>query len=499
MRDSADFIYDATLKINQSALKDTLIMTDIEFYDNRQFRVRQWWYLMPPHFTADVPISAMSVGNPLYLEGADLNGNGLIDVPTECDDDGDLRTCIAYEDSLEAYHAKSVNTFGDDILLNSTIYGPHGFSHFDFEPIGPTGQVNPNAMLLDVFENGSENTVIYVKGGPVRIKGTYNGRYTVVTDEYTVYRRHATRYLFGGNDLVPRDTVWNNIWLMDDLINVDAFPSGNMANYQPGDDCNNSSENRIFLISGANVIVANTLANRNNININAGIMALNESFIVQYWQNTTDTWCGLADGQNVNCSSPPWGDGRGIEKYGTTGNNDLRGTIYFWGNVIQKYRGYHMRNPPGPYSSNIGYSKSLNYDLNLRCNPPPNFPNHYWGCTDYSSSNYEPLANIDDGSCLFDLSVKNELNNKNIFKLFNAIPNPFNPITTISFKIPKQSQASLKVFDIKGNLISTLLNESINVGHHQIEWNAEGYPSGVYFVKLDAGKFTQTQKLMLVK
>ena len=162
LRDSADFIYDATLKINQSALKDTLIMTDIEFYDNRQFRVRQWWYLMPPHFTADVPISAMSVGNPLYLEGADLNGNGLIDVPTECDDDGDLRTCIAYEDSLEAYHAKSVNTFGDDILLNSTIYGPHGFSHFDFEPIGPTGQVNPNAMLLDVFENGSENTVIYV-------------------------------------------------------------------------------------------------------------------------------------------------------------------------------------------------------------------------------------------------------------------------------------------------------------------------------------------------
>ena len=60
-------------------------------------------------------------------------------------------------------------------------------------------------------------------------------------------------------------------------------------------------------------------------------------------------------------------------------------------------------------------------------------------------------------------------------------------------------QTSIKVYDIEGKLISTLLSESMNAGYHQIEWNAESYPSGVYFVKLDAGEFTQTQKLMLVK
>ena len=85
------------------------------------------------------------------------------------------------------------------------------------------------------------------------------------------------------------------------------------------------------------------------------------------------------------------------------------------------------------------------------------------------------------------------------YSLEYPYPNPFNPKTSISFSIHKQSQISIKVFDIKGNLIKTLLNESMNVGYLQIKLNAECYPSEVYFVKLDAGKFTQTQKLMLVK
>ena len=85
------------------------------------------------------------------------------------------------------------------------------------------------------------------------------------------------------------------------------------------------------------------------------------------------------------------------------------------------------------------------------------------------------------------------------FILYEPFSDPFNSTTSISFSIPEQTQTSLKIYDIKGNLISTLLNQRMNVGNHSFEWNAEGYPSGVYFVKLDAGEFTQTQKLMLVK
>ncbi|MBC8197155.1 MAG: T9SS type A sorting domain-containing protein [Candidatus Marinimicrobia bacterium] len=88
------------------------------------------------------------------------------------------------------------------------------------------------------------------------------------------------------------------------------------------------------------------------------------------------------------------------------------------------------------------------------------------------------------------------------FVLHPAYPNPFNPVTTISFGVPNVETGhtvSLQVFDINGRLIETLIDGQIETGFHTIEWNAEGYPSGVYFVKLDASEFTQTQKLMLVK
>ncbi|MBC8196472.1 MAG: T9SS type A sorting domain-containing protein [Candidatus Marinimicrobia bacterium] len=74
--------------------------------------------------------------------------------------------------------------------------------------------------------------------------------------------------------------------------------------------------------------------------------------------------------------------------------------------------------------------------------------------------------------------------------------------------MPETLQAmSLQVFDINGRLITTLIDGQIETGFHTIEWNAEGYPSGLYFVKLDAGDpssssehgFTQNQKLILLK
>ena len=56
-----------------------------------------------------------------------------------------------------------------------------------------------------------------------------------------------------------------------------------------------------------------------------------------------------------------------------------------------------------------------------------------------------------------------------------------------------------QVYNINGKLINTLYSGIRTAGTHSVEWNAEGYPSGVYFVKLDADQFTKTQKLMLVK
>ncbi len=85
------------------------------------------------------------------------------------------------------------------------------------------------------------------------------------------------------------------------------------------------------------------------------------------------------------------------------------------------------------------------------------------------------------------------------FKLYQNYPNPFNPKTTISFRIPERSFVSLKIFDLLGNTVSTLMNEEKPGGNFKVEFKGEDLPSGVYFYRMQSGKFTETKKLILLK
>ena len=86
-----------------------------------------------------------------------------------------------------------------------------------------------------------------------------------------------------------------------------------------------------------------------------------------------------------------------------------------------------------------------------------------------------------------------------VFSLSQAYPNPFNPVTTLSFAIPVDSEVSLSVYNLQGREVSTLISGYIEAGYHSLVWNANQYSSGVYFVKMVAGEFVNTQKLMLIK
>ncbi len=86
------------------------------------------------------------------------------------------------------------------------------------------------------------------------------------------------------------------------------------------------------------------------------------------------------------------------------------------------------------------------------------------------------------------------------FKLFPAYPNPFNPTTTIRFDLEKTSHPiSLKIYDITGRIIETLIYEKIESGHHEVQWDASASASGVYFVELRIGKERLVQKLLYIK
>jgi len=86
------------------------------------------------------------------------------------------------------------------------------------------------------------------------------------------------------------------------------------------------------------------------------------------------------------------------------------------------------------------------------------------------------------------------------FILFQNFPNPFNPKTMISYRVPVISEVDLSIYDMRGQKIATLVSENQAVGLHNVNWNANGIVSGMYFYKLSTDNgFTQTKKLLLLK
>jgi hypothetical protein len=111
------------------------------------------------------------------------------------------------------------------------------------------------------------------------------------------------------------------------------------------------------------------------------------------------------------------------------------------------------------------------------------------------------------GEIIDTFSIVNSLVNVNSEKnliaksivLENAYPNPFNPSTNIGFRIANFGFVSLKVYDILGNEVATLLNENKPAGNYNVEFNAAGLPSGIYFYRLQSGSFVETKKMILLR
>ena len=86
-----------------------------------------------------------------------------------------------------------------------------------------------------------------------------------------------------------------------------------------------------------------------------------------------------------------------------------------------------------------------------------------------------------------------------VFSLRQNYPNPFNPQTTILYALPKSSKVSLKIYNIKGQLVETLVNEFQQTGNYSVVWNAEDISSGIYFYRISAGDFKDTKKCIILK
>jgi len=101
-------------------------------------------------------------------------------------------------------------------------------------------------------------------------------------------------------------------------------------------------------------------------------------------------------------------------------------------------------------------------------------------------------------------SVEPMLSVPDVFELAPAAPNPFQSRTTFAFSLPERSRVSIRIFDIQGRQVATLVEGSVEAGRHQASWDGrsdEGafLSSGVFFVRMEAGDFARSRRIMMVR
>jgi photosystem II stability/assembly factor-like uncharacterized protein len=152
------------------------------------------------------------------------------------------------------------------------------------------------------------------------------------------------------------------------------------------------------------------------------------------------------------------------------------------------------------------YASQLNYTTNGGVNWTPtllhnnsmiysiNFANPSTG---YITGGYGTIFKTTNGGTIWVNNIESKIP-KN-FSLSQNYPNPFNPNTIIRFQIKDSRFVTLKIFNILGKEIATLVNEKQSPGTYEVSWDGSAYPSGVYFYKLITGDFTETKKMVMIK
>jgi hypothetical protein len=129
---------------------------------------------------------------------------------------------------------------------------------------------------------------------------------------------------------------------------------------------------------------------------------------------------------------------------------------------------------------------------------------YYWRVKSAAGDNESYYSPVGDFTTYGVTAVGDEVSLPETYQLSQNYPNPFNPTTIIKFQLPKESFVSLKVYDITGKEIKTLLNGNISAGYHSVSWNATDndgrkVSSGIYFYRITTPEFSSVKKMMLLK
>ncbi|TSA23174.1 T9SS C-terminal target domain-containing protein [bacterium] len=154
------------------------------------------------------------------------------------------------------------------------------------------------------------------------------------------------------------------------------------------------------------------------------------------------------------------------------------------------------------FTSLSGPMATTSYDLTIGQDLPGDNKYNFKGVLD-DIRIFDYAASVQQIASLFDINtaimVANDEGTLKSFALYQNYPNPFNPSTAISFQLSAVSVVTLKVYDVLGRELSTLIDEREQPGVYSIRWDGSAFPSGVYYYRLTTSAFTQTRKMVLVK
>ena len=85
------------------------------------------------------------------------------------------------------------------------------------------------------------------------------------------------------------------------------------------------------------------------------------------------------------------------------------------------------------------------------------------------------------------------------YKLYQNYPNPFNPTTKIKFSLPKAEKVKIEVFNLLGKKVRILIDDQLPIGFHEVKFNTQDLPSGIYAYKITAGQYQAVKKMLLLK
>ncbi|MBI1936984.1 MAG: DUF5011 domain-containing protein [Ignavibacteriales bacterium] len=193
-------------------------------------------------------------------------------------------------------------------------------------------------------------------------------------------------------------------------------------------------------------------------------------------------------GANVTTTLLPWGesDSRYLT-INTLKNINVGKESRVIGSLTAPYGNVHLDKDAYFRGSIIGKDIHVNYNSVLN----------------YHDTNSGVLAKINSGLTAEDNFAESVLSKEESlpenFLLKQNYPNPFNPATTISFQLPEAGFVTLKVYDILGNEIKTLVNNNLGAGYYNVDFDGSNLASGIYIYRLTTGKFTQSNKMILSK